>query len=299
MIDGRVCRLRRRLRTKTKVAGVAIGLAVLTLSFLAYSFYPIFQNDWSFVATSTGASESAVASDLLNAALVAKKDSTAQVVFPYSVIPGGARSRSELSEAARREPVVAAHYAGFSVADARVIRLPHDKLAYVSYRLGNRIYWTKTKVGLHQGEAVLSDGKHLARARCGNRISEVAMAPVSPHEPAGTDLSTPIVQAHANVDPALLASVPIWPESSAAPVLTAMRDLPAVPAPGPGFPPFLPTFCCGRKSSLSTPSSSSYPLPQPGYPAPLSVTTPESSTFLLLLSSLVLLPFVIHARRMQ
>jgi hypothetical protein len=297
MIDARVYKHRRRLRTKTKVAAVTIGLAVLTLSFLAYSFYPLFQRDSPLVSDSASSSESYLASDISITLPLPESNSSAQHVFPYSVIPGGALSSRELSEAARREPVVAAHYAGFSVADARVIRLPHDKLAYVSYRLGNHIYWTKTKVELHQGEAVLSDGKHLARTRCGNRISDVAMAPVSPQEPPQKLWSTPFVPAHVNVDPGFLVTVPLWPENSTAPVLTARHDISLVP--GPGFPTFLPTFCCGGKSSPSTPSSLSYPLPQPGYPAPLSVTTPEPGTFLLVLSSLLLLPLLIHWRRIH
>ena len=204
MIDARVYKHRRRLRTKTKVAAVTIGLAVLTLSFLAYSFYPLFQRDSPFVSRfgELQANPLSHRTVSISSAARQKTRSTAQHVFPYSVIPGGALSSRELSEAARREPVVAAHYAGFSVADARVIRLPHDKLAYVSYRLGNHIYWTKTKVELHQGETVLSDGKHLARTRCGNRISDVAMAPVSPQEPDPQKLlSTPFVPAHVNIDP--------------------------------------------------------------------------------------------------
>ena len=299
MIDSHVHKHHRRLRTKTKVAGVTIGLAVLTLSFLAYSFHPLFQRDYPLVSDSASASESYLASVIPITPPLPEKFPSAQLVFPYSVIPGGVRSSRELLEAARREPVVAAHYGDFSVAHARVIRLPHDKLAYVSYRLGNRIYWTKTKVTLHQGETVLSDGEHFARTRCGNRISDVAMGPVSPQEPPQMLLSTPFVPAHVNVDPGFLATIPIWPETSAVPVLTAMHDMPLVPGPGPGFPPFLPTFCCGQKSASSRPSSPSYPLPQPGYPSPLSVTTPEPGSFLLLLSSLTLLPLLIHWRRMH
>ena len=156
-------------------------------------------------------------------------------MFPYSVIPGGARNSRELSVAARREPVVAAHYAGFSVAHTRVIRLPYDKLAYVSYRLGNHIYWTKTKVTLHQGETLLSDGEHLARTRCGNRISDVAMTPVSPQEPPQKLLSTPFEPAHVNVRPAFRTDGPIWPENAATPVLMAMRDMAARLVPVQAF----------------------------------------------------------------
>jgi hypothetical protein len=295
MIDGQVHKHYRRLRTKTRVAGVTIGLAVLTLTFLAYSFHPLFQHDSSFVSDSVRANESSLVSDTSNTLPFSEEVSAAQLVFPYSVIPGGVRSSRELSEAVRHEPVVAAHYAQFSVAGARVIRLPHDKLAYVSYRLGNRIYWTKTKVTLHQDETLLSDGQHLARTRCGNRISDVAMTPVSPQEPPQKLLSTPSVPAHVNVDPAFVTDSPIWPENASAPVLMAMHDMPPTSnlGPGPGFPPLFPVFCCGGKSSPSTPS---YPLPQPAYPPALFVTTPEPGTFLLLLACLVLLPLLIHLR---
>ena len=41
----------------------------------------------------------------------------------------------------RREPVVAADYAEFSLARARVIRLRHDELGYASYHLADYLYW--------------------------------------------------------------------------------------------------------------------------------------------------------------
>jgi hypothetical protein len=285
-----------RLRSKPKVAGVTIGLAVPTLVFLGYSFYPWLQSDSSRAPDPVSANESSLPYDVSTIPPLLEKIPAAQPVFPYSVIPGGARSSRELSDAARREPVVAAHYAEFSVAHTRVIRLPYDKLAFVSYRLGNHIYWTKTKVTLHQGETLLSDGEHLARTRCGNRVSDVAMTPVSPQEPPQKLLSTPLVPAHVNVDPAFRTDGPLWPENAAAPALVAMHDMPPAPGSGPGFPPLLAVFCCRGKSSPSTPS---YPLPQPGYPPPPSVTTPEPGAFLLLLSGLVLLPFLIRLRRIH
>lgn len=300
MIDGQVKRHHRRFRARTKVAGVTIGLAVLTLTFLAYSFYPLFQRDSFATYDSASATESALLFDNSNSLPPAEKSAAPQVVFPYSVIPGGARSSRELLEAVRREAVVASHYAEFSVARAHVMRLPRDKSAYVSYRLGSRIYWTKTKVNLRQGETVLSDAQHLARTRCGNRISDVPMTPVSPHEPEQKLMSTPFVPAHVDVDPVFVTNGPTWPDHPTSPILMAMHDMPPTSNLGPGFalPPFLQVFCCGGKSSASPPSSPTYPLPQPGYPPP-AVTTPEPGTFLLLLSSLVLLPLLIHSRRIH
>jgi hypothetical protein len=94
-------------------------------------------------------------------------------VYPYSVIPGGVVNARELASAVHRDPVVAAHYSDFHAASARLMRLPSGRQVYVSYRLGDHVYWTSKKVTLWAGETVLTDGIHLARTRCGNRISEV------------------------------------------------------------------------------------------------------------------------------
>ena len=98
-------------------------------------------------------------------------------LFPYSVIPRGVTSARELSTALLHDPVAASHYSGFRAASAHLIRIPKDRKAYVSYRLGNKIYWTSKKITLHTGETFLSDGSHLARTRCGNRLSDVPANP--------------------------------------------------------------------------------------------------------------------------
>jgi hypothetical protein len=69
------------------------------------------------------------------------------------------------------------------------------------------------------------------------------------------------------------------------------------PRPQFRFPPGCSGFLLRRQITASPPAAPSYPLPQPGYPPPLPVTTPEPATFLLLLSSLVLLPLLMHLRR--
>jgi hypothetical protein len=141
MIDGQVHKYHRRLRTKTKVAGVTTGLAILSLTFLAYSFYPLLQSDFSSISDSTTASESSLASAVSYPRLQPEKSLTAQLVFPYSVIPGGAATVASFWEAARREPVLAAHYAEFSLARARcdslaartdALRKPHLRCGQVA-----------------------------------------------------------------------------------------------------------------------------------------------------------------------
>lgn len=114
-------------------------------------------------------------------------------VYPYSVIRGGVRDRDELEYEIRRDPVVAEHYAGFDTSRARIVRVRDEKLVHVSYRIGNRIFWTAKKVKLAQGEALVSDGKQLARARCGNRVSVDPQQPTFAAEPAPEVFITPVI----------------------------------------------------------------------------------------------------------
>jgi hypothetical protein len=96
--------------------------------------------------------------------------------YRYSVIPGGAYTADELKTALARDPIVASHYADFRVSEAHVVTLKSDKVCYVSYRVANKLYWTKRPLTLRKGEKLLTDGVHFARTRCGNRLSDIAPA---------------------------------------------------------------------------------------------------------------------------
>jgi hypothetical protein len=96
----------------------------------------------------------------------------ARPVYPYSVVPGGVEDAKELKWAAEHDPVVAAHYAGFDYAHAQIVRLTLARTVYVSYRIGNHIYWTSHRVTLHKGEKLLTDGRMTARTRCANQVQE-------------------------------------------------------------------------------------------------------------------------------
>jgi hypothetical protein len=106
-----------------------------------------------------------------------------RVVYPYSVIPGGVRSREELAASISRDPVVAAHYADFKVSRARMIQEDQTRFMHVSYRMQDQIYWTAKKIKIPQGETLITDGDVTARARCGNQVSAVPLLPVSDEEP--------------------------------------------------------------------------------------------------------------------
>jgi hypothetical protein len=112
-------------------------------------------------------------------------------VYPYSVVSGGVRDAAALQHAVSHDPVVAAHYADFKLANARVARLPAPKTAYVSYRIGNRVYWTRNTVKLAGGEEVITDGEHYVRVRCANRIADSPQGETSPVEPPEAVLDQP------------------------------------------------------------------------------------------------------------
>jgi hypothetical protein len=108
--------------------------------------------------------------------------------YPYSVVPGGVHTLARLRQVVSMDPVVASHYAAVAVSRARLTRVSKPRLAYVSYRIRDRIFWTKRRVPLQPGEAVVTDGVSEIRARCGNRISDRPMEPTSPDEPPIAEL---------------------------------------------------------------------------------------------------------------
>src|SRR5271157_857257 len=108
-------------------------------------------------------------------------------VYPYSVIPGGAYNRGELSAALQSDPVAAQHYAGYFRAGVHPVVLSDSQRRYVSFRKNQRIYWTRRPVVLPKGETLLTDGDHYARARCGNQVSETPQTPVLAEDPPATD----------------------------------------------------------------------------------------------------------------
>ena len=116
----------------------------------------------------------------------------ASLVYPHSVVPGGVHEPGEAMSAVDRDPVVADHYHGIQLAALRAAPVDVPRAVHVSYRLGDRIYWTKRKVMLHPGELLLTDGSRAIRARCGNCVSDVARGPVSDQEPAPEVFDRPV-----------------------------------------------------------------------------------------------------------
>jgi hypothetical protein len=115
-----------------------------------------------------------------------------RTLYKYSVVAGGVRDVRELKWAVEHDPVVAAHYAGFDYDNAHVVKLVLARTAFVSYRIGNKIYWTRHRVSLKKGETVITDGKMTARTRCANRVEEVPQQATSEAEPPAAAFDEPV-----------------------------------------------------------------------------------------------------------
>ena len=156
--------------------------------------------------------------------------------YRYSVIPRGVFSAEELKGAIGADPVVAAHYQSFDAARARLVHLERPRLAYVSYRLGDRVFWTRKPVHLPAGEPLLSDGTNVVRTRCGNRVSDVP-GETSPDEPDPILIDTPIedpielVGADPDISGLLLLVPPMGVASVSvpAPLDPSQHSVPALP----------------------------------------------------------------------
>jgi hypothetical protein len=210
----------RRVLLLVFCAGLAIGFASLALQHLSPSLFRASRG----VGPDRQAAEAS-----RNMLLLAQQEWLRQTenrpVYPYSVVAGGVRDASELKWAAAHDPVVKLHYAGFDYEHARVVRLVLARSAYVSYRIGKRVYWTRHRILLKKGETVITDGKMTARTRCGNRVEEAPQQEMSSSEPPAAKFEEPILPATGTA----VASPPL-------PFQSALLNRPEVPGLGPAPP---------------------------------------------------------------
>jgi hypothetical protein len=203
---------------------------------------------------------------------------TDRVLYPYSVIPGGVRNTAELRNAVAHDETVAQHYADFNLGNARVVQLREARAVFVSYRMGSRIFWTKNRLKLSAGETVVTDGEHMARTRCGNRLSDVPIGPVLASEPLPEAMEIP-ADGGLLTAPVSLSELPL-----AVPPTTTIVVPPQ--APGSIYIPIIPPLFPGS----GTPSSPGIPAGPPPPPPPLPppppppppISAPEPSGVLML-----------------
>ena len=239
-----------------------------------------------------------------NAIIAAQQQSLRQMdkrpLYPYSVVAGGVEDVQELKWAADHDPVVAAHYAGFKYQRARVVRLLMARSVYLSYRIGNRVYWTRKRVRLKKGEKLITDGKMTARTRCANRVEEAPQQEASNQEPPAAKFEEP-------VRPALGTAA----ENPPVPMEAAMLNRTPVPGLGPApplglydpiqggtltpiAPPALPNVCGvtikkpEKGTELATSAKNKKKIDPCANASPIS-EVPEPGTWLLVASGLSLM----------
>lgn len=213
-------RATRRVLFCVLCAGLAIGLSSVALRHLSPSQFR--------TSGAAGPDRQAVEASreiLLRTAQESLHQMESRPVYRYSVVPGGVRDARELKWAAEHDPVVRAHYAGFDYDHARIVRLVLARTAYVSYRIGNKIYWTRQRVTLKKGETIITDGKITARARCANRVEEVPQQATSTLEPQPAKFEEPIQPATGTA----FAAPPV-------PFQSALLNRPGLPGLGPAVP---------------------------------------------------------------
>ena len=136
-----------------------------------------------------------------------------RTVFRHSVVPGGVYNAGEVQSAVNRDSTVAAHYGHVTPGALHPEKLEADQLVYMSYRIGDEIYWTRHPVRLRQGEMILSDGVNRIRARCGNCLSLQPMQPTTDGEPDSKEFDAP-----ADAEPEILPSRVVLSAATSMPV---------------------------------------------------------------------------------
>lgn len=223
------------------------------------------------------------------AAKLGREDSGRRI-YPYSIIRGGIETVEELQHAIQLDPVAAKHFTDFDLSQARIVRLPVEKVAYVSYRVKDKVYWTRKKIKLARGEKLITDGVNSARTRCANRISETPGPGLGPQEPPPGVFDTPEKPPVAVPTAKLLPPTNTNQRDFTPPVVTGVPGSPAVPS-GTRLPLFIPPVVVGgiAAGSILRPSS-----PRSGLP-PISASEPGA--FLLLASGFAASVILLKGKR--
>jgi hypothetical protein len=205
-----------------------------------------------------------------------------RVIYPYSVVPGGVRTPAELKTVSEHDSAVREHYSQFDFRKARVVTVHEPRLVYLSYRIGDKIYWTAKKVSLHKGEQLITDGTITARMRCGNRVASLPQKYSFSREPSAAMFDQPIGPGSSTEVPfpkdfhSALESRPNstgWGPAALPPGAAAAGGLSPL---GSGYLPIgspvaPPVRTCGKTGNGSCgsvtglgPSPQSLPVPEPG-----------------------------------
>ncbi|MGA7171757.1 MAG: hypothetical protein WBR30_14575 [Candidatus Sulfotelmatobacter sp.] len=261
-------RRNRRIRRGLAVAVLTLFVASVSALALKYLSPSLFHADRSVPPNLERAELRSDRLATVNQLLAQTVPSPDRPIYPYSIVPGGVQDAKELKWVAEHDPIVAAHYAGFDYDHARVVRLTLARTVYVSYRIGNRVYWTRHRLTLHKGEKVITDGRMTARTRCANRVEKTPQQAAAPVEPPVVKFDQP---AHVATGTAL--------QSPPVPFESALLNRATAPGTGTGplslydplgggswvpiAPPPLPSGLCGPGKKKDTVDSACCPGDEP------------------------------------
>jgi hypothetical protein len=152
----------------------------------------------------------------------------------------------------------------------------------VSYRWGDKIYWTKKALTLRAGETVFTDGTHIVRDRCLNCYSAMPMLPVRPNEPTAAVFDTP---AEMPVTVYSFPKLPVMAPELPIPPGELTPTVPVIPAVvgstigkvggGRFWFPIIPIIPPIHHQPGHSPSSPNSPFPPPVIPVPVVVPEPS------------------------
>jgi hypothetical protein len=230
-------------------------------------------------------------------------DSLPRKIYRYSVVSGGVNTPEELAAARRNDPVVAAHFADFGK-NTRITTLQEDMYVYVSYRQGNKVYYTKKKHKVCKGEVVITDGKNFARARCANRLTRVFRPPAlafdEPSAPQFDYVDPPAAPDVAPSEPTLASNFYGLPDASSYAPPSPNVQTGANPGPPSagylenGPEPILPSlvpYSAGASAFFVPPSGgNTVVIPPP-------VVTPEPAEWVFVLASVLLLLALVNRKQ--
>jgi len=220
-------------------------------------------------------------------------------VYPYSIVPGGAENVLQARQY-MSNPGIKVHYAAFDLGQLKQVKLTTNLTGYVSYRWGDKIYWTAHKITLRKGETVFTDGAHIARGRCLNCYSALPMSPTRPNEPTEKAFDVPVEMPVTVYNfpklPVMAAAIPIPPGelTPTVPVLPAVVPQTVGRRPGGGFWfPIIPIIPPIHRHPGHSPSG---PVVPPPIPPPVAVV-PEPRYDALLLAGFLAILVVFRIRR--
>ena len=296
--QGRSVHRRRRHRSHFRQISLTV-LALVLVGFTAWRILSTLQQSSSSM-DALRSSDSSLADSSTDLASLARNSfssapsSQSGRVYPYSVVPGGVRSPEDLHQATLRDRVVGKHFSGFDFHRAKVVELGEPRLVYLSYRIGNKVFWTKKKVPLRKGEKLVTDGVISARTRCANQVSATPQNAVSAEEPPAETFEDPFEASGAakrfsfpgNFESALFnrGLVPFDPQGPPGSPLFgpgAGGGFPGIfPPPIPSSPPPVSSGGCDPTKEICSPGE------QPPPPLPPPTPVPEPGTILLISTGL-------------